>query len=46
MIADSFGFGDTVLSTLAGVVSLSEPLREGKEFIEHVAGTVADGVPE
>jgi hypothetical protein len=25
---------------------LSEPLREGKEFIEHVAGTVADGVPE
>jgi hypothetical protein len=38
--------GDTVLSTLAGVVLLAEPLREGKEFIEHVAGTVADGVPE
>lgn len=46
VIADSFGLGDTVLSSLAGIVSLSEPLREGKEFMEHVVGTVADGLPE
>ncbi len=46
VIAGSFGLGDTVLSSLAGIVSLSEPLREGKEFMEHIAGTVADGVPE
>ncbi len=41
-ISESLGIGDTVLGSLAGVVSMAEPLKEGKEILERVAGAVGE----
>lgn len=41
-VSSALGMGDVVLGSLAGLVSLAEPLKEGKEILERVAGDVAD----
>jgi hypothetical protein len=45
-LGQALAHADTILESLAGVVSLSEPIKEIKKTVEKVAEDTADGLPD